>query len=44
MNLVQAILMVTEDEASNLVHILEDAEDNVSDITYIKDAIKKGYL
>jgi hypothetical protein len=44
MNLVQATLMVTEDEAADLVHILEYADENVSDLTYIKDAIRKGYL
>ena len=42
--LVQATLMVTEDEASILTSILEYAEDNVSDLTYIRVAIDQGLL
>ena len=42
--LVEATLMVTEEEAQNLISILEYTEDNVSDLTYIKDAINRGVL
>ncbi len=44
MKLVEATLMVTEDEAQDLITILEYADENVSDLVYVKNAIKKGYL
>ena len=44
MNLVEATLMVTEEEAQDFISILEYAKEDVSDLVYIKDAIKKGYL
>ena len=42
--LVQATLLVTEDEAAALNLILEYADDNVSDLTYIRQAFEEGQL
>lgn len=42
--LVQATLLVTEDEASILNTLLEYADDNVSDLTYIRQAFEEGQL
>ena len=42
--LVQATLLVTEDEASILTSLLEYADENVSDLTYIRRAFDEGYI
>ena len=42
--LVEAILLVTTDEASVLNSILEYADENVSDLTYIRQAFDEGQL
>ncbi len=42
--LVQATLLVTEDEASILTSLLEYADENVSDLTYIRQAFDEGQL
>lgn len=45
MTLVQAVLMVTEEQLDFLTNtVLESADDNVSDLVYIKQAILEGMI
>lgn len=45
MTLVQAVLMVTEEQLDMLTNVvLEFADDNVSDLVYIKRAFEEGIL
>ena len=44
-NLVHAVFMITEEELDFLTNtVLESADDNVSDLVYIKQAVLEGMI